>query len=86
MLRDGWKALAGSFVIGLAMMVLTACSSAVTFRTRCPQLIEYPKPLQEQAGNEYHKLRENGEAAVVRRLIDDYGELRAQCRALNKED
>ncbi|MGE0736756.1 MAG: hypothetical protein AB7P50_18590 [Alphaproteobacteria bacterium] len=58
----------------------------MTFKTRCPQIVEYAKQLQEAAGDEYAALRTKGEAANLRRLVDDYGELRAQCRALNKEN
>lgn len=48
---------------------------------RCPAMPVYSDAQMDQAAVEYEAL--DG-AGVLRRMIDDYGELRARCRAIAK--
>lgn len=47
----------------------------------CPPLRTYSDAQMQRAADEYEKL--DG-AGVIRMMLDDYGELRARCRAIGK--
>lgn len=47
----------------------------------CPPLPVYSDAQMKQGADEYDRL---DAAGMARRFIDDYGELRARCRAIGK--
>lgn len=51
-----------------------------TFRLYCPALKSYSKEFQQKAAAE---LKKSG--VIVNQLVTDYGQLRAACRALEKQ-
>ncbi len=59
------------------MALLAGCATAVS-EPYCPTLAPYPPPLQARAADELDRLPPD---AALRRLIEDYGELRARLRA-----
>ncbi len=68
--------------IAVTAALLTACGTARTeFRTRCPSLAEYTAERQKQAANELLMLPPD---SALAEFIDDYGELRKRCRAVEK--
>lgn len=66
------------YAIILALSVAACATAAVTVPT-CPPLVEYTAEEQERALAELKTLPPE---AMLRRFVNDYGKLRAQCRAL----
>jgi len=60
---------------------LSGCET-IGSETHCPPLPGYTAAEQARAAEELEKLPAD---SMARRLVTDYGRIRAQCRALNKE-
>ena len=68
--------------IAVTAALLTACAGAnFEVRTRCPSIAEYSAARQTQALNELKGLPPD---SALAEMIDDYGELRKRCRAVEK--
>lgn len=61
------------------LIVLAGCTTAAITVPTCPPLVAYTAAEQTQALAELKTLPPN---SVVGRMVNDYGSLRAQCRAL----
>lgn len=65
------------------MALVSGCTTEI-IRTRCPAPVEYPKDKQTRAAGQHDRLKAEGWAPDLLDLIEDYGELRARCRAINE--
>lgn len=63
---------------GLASGCTTVRSEVVL---TCPPMPVYSDAQMQQAAGEYDQL---DSAGIIRLMIDDYGEVRARCRAMGK--
>lgn len=63
-------------IAALAVLV-TACATAVSDRPYCPALERYTPEFQARAGEALDRLAVDD---PLRRLVEDYGELRARLR------
>jgi hypothetical protein len=70
------RVLAALFVLGVA-----ACATAAVTVPTCPPLVEYTPGEQDSA---YRELQTLPEGSMLKRMMNDYGKLRAQCRALTQ--
>jgi hypothetical protein len=69
--------------IAVTAGLLTACAAAsFEVRTRCPSLAEYTAARQKQALDELTGLPPD---SALGEFMDDYGELRKRCRAVEKK-
>lgn len=65
-------------------MSLTACGTATSdVRLRCPPLTQYTQATQDQVADEKTTAEKTGAAWPA--LIDDYHQLRGECRAIAKD-
>jgi hypothetical protein len=62
------------------MALLTGCATAAS-RPVCIPVVPYSTMTQRGAAEEMASLEQEGRAPIVRRFVEDYGELRARNRA-----
>lgn len=68
--------------IAVTAALVTACAGVTSeFRTRCPSIAEYSAARQKQADDELGRLPPD---SALAEMMDDYGELRKRCRAVEK--
>ncbi len=61
-------------------LILAGCASGAS-RPVCIPVVPYSRDVQRQAAEELAALEQANQAPVTRRMIEDYGELRARNRA-----
>lgn len=63
--------------IAALVVLVSACATAVSDRPHCPALAVYPPEFQAAAAEALDRLAPDD---PLRRLVEDYGELRARLR------
>ena len=69
-----------TLVLGMMAMVSLSGCGAVTSKLACPALVPYSAETERAAADEI----ERGTAPILARFADDYGKLRAECRAVDQ--
>lgn len=71
--------------IAAAGLLLAGCGTVRSeVSLTCPPLQEYTPTKQARAAEQYERLRAEGHSHELLDLVDDYGEVRARCRAIGK--